>query len=67
MSNIYYEMSSSYSTAMKMWADSTTCLTVPSSGLPVDRPVSVYCIAPPYVEFIDVSHVILHLIAQMSH
>ncbi|KAF9242949.1 hypothetical protein BU15DRAFT_60231 [Melanogaster broomeanus] len=30
-----------------MWADPITCLTIPSSGLPVDRSVSVYCIAPP--------------------
>ncbi|KAH7921707.1 alpha/beta-hydrolase [Leucogyrophana mollusca] len=30
-----------------MWADPTTCLTINSSGLPVDRPVSVYCVAPP--------------------
>ncbi|KAL4075580.1 hypothetical protein J3A83DRAFT_4088897 [Scleroderma citrinum] len=30
-----------------MWADPTTCLTVPLSGLPADCPVSVYAIAPP--------------------
>ncbi|OAX40588.1 alpha/beta-hydrolase [Rhizopogon vinicolor AM-OR11-026] len=30
-----------------MWADPATCLTVPSSGLPPDRSVSVYCIGPP--------------------
>ncbi|KAG0695787.1 hypothetical protein DFH29DRAFT_954100 [Suillus ampliporus] len=30
-----------------MWADPATCLTVPSSGLPADRNVSVYCIGPP--------------------
>ncbi|KAL0949095.1 hypothetical protein HGRIS_009185 [Hohenbuehelia grisea] len=30
-----------------MWADPETCLTVPSSGLPVGRQVSVYCFAPP--------------------
>ncbi|PVF95748.1 hypothetical protein CPB86DRAFT_787758 [Serendipita vermifera] len=30
-----------------MWADPTTCLTVPLSGLPVGRRVSAYCIAPP--------------------
>ncbi|KAF8628163.1 hypothetical protein AX17_006033 [Amanita inopinata Kibby_2008] len=30
-----------------MWADPRTCLTVPSSGLPVGRRVYVYCFAPP--------------------
>ncbi|KAG8805296.1 hypothetical protein FRC17_005577, partial [Serendipita sp. 399] len=30
-----------------LWADPTTCLTVPASGLSVGRRVSVYCIAPP--------------------
>ncbi|KAG2150321.1 uncharacterized protein EDB93DRAFT_1142777 [Suillus bovinus] len=30
-----------------MWADPATCLTVPSSGLPTDHSVSVYCIGPP--------------------
>ncbi|KAI6046533.1 hypothetical protein EDC04DRAFT_2628141 [Pisolithus marmoratus] len=30
-----------------MWADPTTCLTVPSSGLPANCPVSVYAFAPP--------------------
>ena len=30
-----------------MWADPETCLTVPSSGLPVGRQVQVYCFAPP--------------------
>ncbi|KAI6033839.1 hypothetical protein BKA83DRAFT_680871 [Pisolithus microcarpus] len=30
-----------------MWADPTTCLTVPSSGLPADCSVSVYAFAPP--------------------
>ncbi|KAJ7047845.1 hypothetical protein C8F04DRAFT_23945 [Mycena alexandri] len=30
-----------------MWADPKTCLTVRSSGLPVNRRVSVYCFAPP--------------------
>ncbi|KAI4517556.1 hypothetical protein K525DRAFT_210623 [Schizophyllum commune Loenen D] len=30
-----------------MWADPKTCLTVPCSGLPVGRRVSVYCFAPP--------------------
>ncbi|KAJ7727918.1 hypothetical protein B0H16DRAFT_1665562 [Mycena metata] len=30
-----------------MWADPHTCLTVRSSGLPVNRRVSVYCFAPP--------------------
>ncbi|KAJ3738904.1 hypothetical protein DFH05DRAFT_1515723 [Lentinula detonsa] len=30
-----------------MWADPKTCLTVRSSGLPIDRKVSVYCFAPP--------------------
>ncbi|KAG8754175.1 hypothetical protein FRC14_005314 [Serendipita sp. 396] len=30
-----------------MWADPTTCLTVPASGLAVGRRVSAYCIAPP--------------------
>jgi hypothetical protein len=32
-----------------MWADPKTCLTVKSSGLPLNRRVSVYCFAPPYV------------------
>ncbi|EPQ59724.1 alpha/beta-hydrolase [Gloeophyllum trabeum ATCC 11539] len=32
-----------------LWADPRTCLTVPSSGLPVGRRVSVYCFAPPCV------------------
>lgn len=35
--------------AIQMWADPATCLTVPPSGLPADRSVSVYCIGPPYV------------------
>jgi sn1-specific diacylglycerol lipase len=30
-----------------MWASPITCLTVPSSGLPINRRVSVYCFAPP--------------------
>ncbi|KAJ7762731.1 hypothetical protein DFH07DRAFT_402118 [Mycena maculata] len=30
-----------------MWADPKTCLTVRSSGLPINRRVSVYCFAPP--------------------
>ncbi|PPQ68657.1 hypothetical protein CVT24_005388 [Panaeolus cyanescens] len=30
-----------------LWADPRTCLTVPSSGLPVGRKVQVYCFAPP--------------------
>ncbi|KAG2014040.1 hypothetical protein CC2G_010891 [Coprinopsis cinerea AmutBmut pab1-1] len=30
-----------------IWADPRTCLTVPSSGLPVGRRVQVYCFAPP--------------------
>ncbi|CAG7848201.1 SubName: Full=Uncharacterized protein {ECO:0000313/EMBL:CCA75083.1} [Serendipita indica DSM 11827] len=30
-----------------MWADPTTCMTIPASGLPVGRKVSAYCIAPP--------------------
>ncbi|KAJ7367788.1 hypothetical protein DFH08DRAFT_919392 [Mycena albidolilacea] len=30
-----------------MWADPKTCLTVKSSGLPLNRRVSVYCFAPP--------------------
>ncbi|KAF5346921.1 hypothetical protein D9758_010091 [Tetrapyrgos nigripes] len=30
-----------------MWASPLTCLTVPSSGLPINRRVSVYCFAPP--------------------
>lgn len=34
-----------------MWADPATCLTVPSSGLPTDHNVSVYCIGPPYVMY----------------
>jgi len=45
-----------------MWADSTTCLTVPSSGLPVDRPVSVYCIAPPCLTDADLSRLASKLI-----
>ena len=52
VSNIDYGMPNYTFNALKMWADSTTCLTVSSSGLPVDRPVSVYCIAPPYVELL---------------
>ncbi|THV00540.1 alpha/beta-hydrolase, partial [Dendrothele bispora CBS 962.96] len=32
-----------------MWASPVTCLTVPSSGLPINRRVSVYCFAPPAV------------------
>ena len=43
-----------YSIFLKMWADSTTCLTVASSGLPEDRPVSVYCIAPPYAKLLSI-------------
>jgi len=30
-----------------MWADPKTCLTVRSSGLPINRRVSVYCFGPP--------------------
>jgi hypothetical protein len=41
-----------------MWADPATCLTVPSSGLPTDHNVSVYCIGPPYVMYlIRVGHI----------
>ncbi|KAA1465915.1 alpha/beta-hydrolase [Dentipellis sp. KUC8613] len=32
-----------------MWADPASCATVRSSGLPVGRRVSVYCIAPPCI------------------
>ncbi|KIY72562.1 alpha/beta-hydrolase [Cylindrobasidium torrendii FP15055 ss-10] len=32
-----------------MWSDPSTCLTVPSSGLPVGRRTSVYCFAPPCI------------------
>ncbi|KIJ32331.1 hypothetical protein M422DRAFT_35874 [Sphaerobolus stellatus SS14] len=32
-----------------MWADPVTCRTVPSSGLPSNHRVSVYCFAPPCV------------------
>ncbi|KAJ7067842.1 hypothetical protein C8F01DRAFT_1333376 [Mycena amicta] len=30
-----------------MWSDPKTCLTIPASGLPEGRRVSVYCYAPP--------------------
>ncbi|KIY73181.1 alpha/beta-hydrolase [Cylindrobasidium torrendii FP15055 ss-10] len=32
-----------------LWADTSTCRTVESSGLPVGRRTSVYCIAPPCI------------------
>ncbi|KAH0839538.1 hypothetical protein J3R83DRAFT_423 [Lanmaoa asiatica] len=50
-----------------MWADSTTCLTVPSSGLPVDRPVSVYCIAPPCLTDADLSRLASKLIVSFVY
>nr|GAT46135.1 lipase class 3 [Mycena chlorophos] len=30
-----------------MWSDPKTCLTIPASGLPLGRRVSVYCFGPP--------------------
>ncbi|KIJ19785.1 hypothetical protein PAXINDRAFT_160496 [Paxillus involutus ATCC 200175] len=50
-----------------MWADPTTCLTVPSSGLPVDRSVSVYCIAPPCLTDAALSNLALNLIVSFVH
>ncbi|KAG9317063.1 hypothetical protein JVU11DRAFT_1250 [Chiua virens] len=50
-----------------MWADSTSCLTVPSSGLPVDRPVSVYCIAPPCLIDADLSRLASKLIVSFVY
>ncbi|KAF9224425.1 hypothetical protein BS17DRAFT_74047 [Gyrodon lividus] len=50
-----------------MWADPTTCLTVPSSGLPVDRSVSVYCIAPPCLVDAALSHLASKLIVSFVH
>jgi sn1-specific diacylglycerol lipase len=34
---------------MQTWADPHTCKTVPSSGLPSGRRVSIYCFGPPCV------------------
>jgi len=50
-----------------MWADSTTCLTVASSGLPEDRPVSVYCIAPPCLIDADLSRLASKLIVSFVY
>jgi len=54
--------------ALQMWADPTTCLTVPSSGLTANCPVSVYAIAPPYVAFlIYVTCPLKSRVLQLSH
>ncbi|KIJ70631.1 hypothetical protein HYDPIDRAFT_105377 [Hydnomerulius pinastri MD-312] len=50
-----------------MWADPTTCLTVPSSGLPVDRSVSVYCIAPPCLTDASLSQLASKLIVSFVY
>ncbi|KAH7888135.1 hypothetical protein F5I97DRAFT_1828981 [Phlebopus sp. FC_14] len=50
-----------------MWADPATCLTVPSSGLPVDRPVSVYCIAPPCLTDAALSRLASNLVVSFVH
>ncbi|KAF8131142.1 hypothetical protein EV363DRAFT_1331611 [Boletus edulis] len=50
-----------------MWADSTTCLTVSSSGLPIDRPVSVYCIAPPCLTDTDLGRLASKLIVSFVY
>ncbi|KZO93765.1 alpha/beta-hydrolase [Calocera viscosa TUFC12733] len=45
-----------------MWADPTTCRTIPSSGLPGDRRVSAYCFAPPCVTSPELSRLCSSLI-----
>ncbi|KAI6004284.1 hypothetical protein EDD15DRAFT_2223653 [Pisolithus albus] len=45
-----------------MWTDPTTCLTVPSSGLPADCPVSVYAFAPPCLTDASLSQLASNLV-----
>ncbi|KAH7912444.1 hypothetical protein BJ138DRAFT_1148322 [Hygrophoropsis aurantiaca] len=50
-----------------MWADPTTCLTVNSSGLPVDRPVAVYCVAPPCLVDAELSRLAAKLVVSFVY
>ncbi|KZT53382.1 hypothetical protein CALCODRAFT_525150 [Calocera cornea HHB12733] len=45
-----------------MWADPTTCQTVPASGLPGSRRVSAYCFAPPCVTSPELSRLCAALV-----
>ncbi|KAJ2918204.1 hypothetical protein MD484_g2163, partial [Candolleomyces efflorescens] len=45
-----------------IWADPETCLTVPSSGLPIGRHVQVYCFAPPALTDASLSRLVDKLI-----
>ncbi|KAF8871434.1 hypothetical protein CPB85DRAFT_1445570 [Mucidula mucida] len=50
-----------------MWADVKTCRTVKSSGLPVDRRVSVYCFAPPCTTDVPLSKIAEDLIVSFVY
>ncbi|KAF8509432.1 hypothetical protein BU17DRAFT_98961 [Hysterangium stoloniferum] len=50
-----------------MWADPTTCRTVPSSGLSPNRRVSVYCFAPPCVTSPSLSRLCRNLITSLVY
>ncbi|GJJ07780.1 hypothetical protein Clacol_001985 [Clathrus columnatus] len=50
-----------------MWADPKTCRTVPSSGLPPNRRVSVYCFAPPCVTSASLSRLCRNLITSFIY
>ncbi|KAF8351089.1 hypothetical protein F5887DRAFT_1125059 [Amanita rubescens] len=50
-----------------MWADPRTCLTVPSSGLPVGRRVYVYCFAPPCITDASLSKLANRLVVSFAY
>ncbi|KAJ3756522.1 hypothetical protein EV360DRAFT_47831 [Lentinula raphanica] len=50
-----------------MWADPKTCLTVHSSGLPINRRVSVYCFAPPALTDASLGKLAEHLIVSFVY
>ncbi|KAF8629600.1 hypothetical protein AX15_003345 [Amanita polypyramis BW_CC] len=50
-----------------MWADPKTCLTVPSSRLPVGRRVYVYCFAPPCLTDANLSKLANRLIVSFVY
>ncbi|KIO03045.1 hypothetical protein M404DRAFT_146492 [Pisolithus tinctorius Marx 270] len=50
-----------------MWADPTTCLTIPSSGLPADCPVFVYAFAPPCLTDATLSHLASNLVVSFVY
>ncbi|KAF9004698.1 hypothetical protein BDQ17DRAFT_1399534 [Cyathus striatus] len=50
-----------------MWADPSTCLTVPSSGLPPNRRVHVYCFGPPCLTDSRLTQLTSHLITSFVY